>query len=691
MIITILIDISIYPKPLRMKKITSIVICLFICRIVMSQGLGFEIKSVDEYLHEQQKKVVVNNISGFCSAYVLTESYFSLAWNGCNDSIYSGTIEFEHVGNNKYNVYSFDENNVKYNDPSFGSYFACYDTDSQEGMANSDADNPSLHFVVSNFGELGYTGGSQWGEVYSVSNQEVNGSRINFNWTNDYGEGAAVELIREDGQLWSTLLAPCNICSESDSLALVALYDSTNGSSWDVPWDMNTPVRDWYGVILNDDCCVSELNLRDNNLVGQLPSEIANLSELEVLDIISNDVSGIVLDKVTTLTKLRILNIAGNRISGSIPNNIEDLINLEIAFLSYNQLEGTLPSSLANMKQLSFLHASNNLIQGEIPSSFGSFEQMRQVNLSANFLIGNITELGDIESLQLLALDFNGFTGEIPSSLANINYLQSLSLSYNHLEGVIPNGLTQLRDLRLNNNNLSGTIPEDITSIGKESFHLNLSHNNLTGRIRGDLITDETADVVDDLIGQSIFLNDNNFASCIENVDNLCKHINLVELDTVFIHDTFYTIQYEGGFNFSNNPKLPWEGNLQNACEGSEQIGAPCNDGNPDTENDGIDENCNCSENSVSTKEISQLESISINPNPVSSGERMTVSLVVNQGFDMTAQLIDITGKVITNKQITTIEGKNEFTLNLQSINGGLYFLQLSSEDGVTTQKVVVQ
>jgi hypothetical protein len=137
----------------------------------------------------------------------------------------------------------------------------------------------------------------------------------------------------------------------------------------------------------------------------------------------------------------------------------------------------------------------------------------------------------------------------------------------------------------------------------------------------------------------------------------------------------------------SNNPKLPWEGNLQNACNGSEQIGAPCNDGNPDTENDEIDDDCNCSANSVSTAEISQIESLSINPNPIRSGERMVVSLDLKHSVKMKVQLIDITGKVITTKQFIAIEGKNEFTIDSQSIGAGLYFLQLSSEDGVTTKK----
>ena len=34
---------------------------------------------------------------------------------------------------------------------------------------------------------------------------------------------------------------------ESDSLALVAFYDSTDGANWINTWNLNTPVDTWYG------------------------------------------------------------------------------------------------------------------------------------------------------------------------------------------------------------------------------------------------------------------------------------------------------------------------------------------------------------------------------------------------------------------------------------------------------------
>ena len=36
--------------------------------------------------------------------------------------------------------------------------------------------------------------------------------------------------------------------SQNDSLALISLYDSTDGPNWENIWDLKTKVEDWYGV-----------------------------------------------------------------------------------------------------------------------------------------------------------------------------------------------------------------------------------------------------------------------------------------------------------------------------------------------------------------------------------------------------------------------------------------------------------
>ncbi len=38
-----------------------------------------------------------------------------------------------------------------------------------------------------------------------------------------------------------------NACVENDSLALVALYNATDGANWTNTWNLNDPMSTWYG------------------------------------------------------------------------------------------------------------------------------------------------------------------------------------------------------------------------------------------------------------------------------------------------------------------------------------------------------------------------------------------------------------------------------------------------------------
>ena len=57
----------------------------------------------------------------------------------------------------------------------------------------------------------------------------------------------------------------------TDSLALVALYDSTDGHHWSSNSGWKTDgLDDWYGVTLKNDR-VDEISLSNNNLTGPIP------------------------------------------------------------------------------------------------------------------------------------------------------------------------------------------------------------------------------------------------------------------------------------------------------------------------------------------------------------------------------------------------------------------------------------
>ena len=88
--------------------------------------------------------------------------------------------------------------------------------------------------------------------------------------------------------------------------ALMKLYQSTNGKQWNVKWDLSLPVSTWYGVTLQNDKVIA-LQLPNNNLVGEIPTEIVNLVNLEELNLHRNQISGTIPNFIGKLKNIKVL------------------------------------------------------------------------------------------------------------------------------------------------------------------------------------------------------------------------------------------------------------------------------------------------------------------------------------------------------------------------------------------------
>ena len=90
----------------------------------------------------------------------------------------------------------------------------------------------------------------------------------------------------------------------TDRAALAALYNATNGSSWqdDTNWVSNRPLGEWHGVSTDADGRVANLHLSHNQLSGSIPSELGNLANLQVLELRDNQFSGFVPVKLLDMT-----------------------------------------------------------------------------------------------------------------------------------------------------------------------------------------------------------------------------------------------------------------------------------------------------------------------------------------------------------------------------------------------------
>lgn len=214
-----------------------------------------------------------------------------------------------------------------------------------------------------------------------------------------------------------------------DSLALLALYNSTNGDNWNfnVNWfDEDILVNDWYGIEVENQRVV-QINLQSYNLVGDIPSEISNLDSLSFLNLSDNSISSLP-SSIGSCSILKELWLNVNNIQ-EIPSEIENLLNLEYLVLGLNNIN-VLPDEIYNLTSLKFLNFAGNGIDSILPL----IENL--INLeNFQFFNNNITfipeEIGNCANLVYI----NGYGNDIdslPHTLVNLP-MQTLALAYNSL------------------------------------------------------------------------------------------------------------------------------------------------------------------------------------------------------------------------------------------------------------------
>ncbi|XP_010273195.1 PREDICTED: receptor-like protein 12 [Nelumbo nucifera] len=102
---------------------------------------------------------------------------------------------------------------------------------------------------------------------------------------------------------------------------------------------------------------------------GQDLTFTKTLSLVTCIDLSNNELNGEFPEVLTNLSGLISLNLSGNHIGGEIPTGIANLHQLLSLDVSNNQLSGVIPSSMSSMTFLSSLNLSNNNLSGSIPFS----------------------------------------------------------------------------------------------------------------------------------------------------------------------------------------------------------------------------------------------------------------------------------------------------------------------------------
>ena len=313
--------------------------------------------------------------------------------------------------------------------------------------------------------------------------------------------------------------------------ALIDLYNATDGNNWknNTNWCSDLPIDEWYGVNIhyedkvNSNGRVSTLDLYRNQLTGNIPESIGNLTNLKTFNLEDNQLSGSIPESIGNLTNLTNLRLVSNQLNGNIPESIGNLTNLTWLNLGANYLTGEIPESIGNLTNLTYLGLHKNQLSGNIPESIGNLTNLTDLALYQNQLAGEIpATIGNLTNLTGLDLRVNQLYGSIPESIGNLTNLTDLSLCGNELTGEIPEtigNLTNLTKLELYENQLSGKIPESIGNLTKLK-RLWLDDMGFTGEIPKSIgnLTNLT----------SLYLQNNNLTGEIpESIGNLTKLTDL--------------------------------------------------------------------------------------------------------------------------------------------------------------------
>ncbi|XP_031131508.1 receptor-like protein 9a [Ipomoea triloba] len=249
------------------------------------------------------------------------------------------------------------------------------------------------------------------------------------------------------------------------------------------------------------------LHLEGNEFTGFVPKVLFEASALVTLDMRNNNLIGRIPSWISSLSNLRFLLLGGNQLEGSIPPQLCELKNVSMLDLSSNNLSSFLPSCLHKVlfgSKITFDVTVGSNLYGRVyhyPFSTYSYESQLQIGQRIEFYhttedyeehVEFVTKCRSelykgkvLKYMSGINLSFNNFTGPIPHEMGYLSNIHTLNLSHNHFTGSIPttfSNLKQIECLDLSHNRLNGQIPQDLIELHFLSI-FSVAFNNLSGKI----------------------------------------------------------------------------------------------------------------------------------------------------------------------------------------------------------------
>ncbi|MEX1196880.1 MAG: hypothetical protein WEB57_03325, partial [Pseudohongiellaceae bacterium] len=196
------------------------------------------------------------------------------------------------------------------------------------------------------------------------------------------------DVINEEGSYTLEFSTPFDPgVSQAEREALIALYNATDGHNWtnNDGWLGEAGSEcTWHGVACNGEERLVRLELSGNNLDGQLPADIGNLTQLSNLNLADNNLVGQIPVELWDLTSLHWIVLWSNSFEGELPAAVGNLTQLRGLDLGGSQLTGSLPVTLGNLVNLTELYLWGNQFSGELPNSLTNLTSLTSAGIAGN-------------------------------------------------------------------------------------------------------------------------------------------------------------------------------------------------------------------------------------------------------------------------------------------------------------------
>ena len=163
------------------------------------------------------------------------------------------------------------------------------------------------------------------------------------------------------------------------------------------------------------------LYLENNELSGQIPDDLFNLSTLRFLRLTNNTaLNGTLSENISSMSSIRDIDLVGTALGGVLPSGLFDLIDLQKLRLSHNSFTGPLSESFGKLVNTTQIQLNNNMFTGTIPMAFETlpklskslfFEMLVFCTDFDDWLNESLSRSGELE------LHSNNITGSVSDAL----------------------------------------------------------------------------------------------------------------------------------------------------------------------------------------------------------------------------------------------------------------------------------